>query len=95
AALVGTLAFGVLGGRLPWRWLLVAGLLVQPLEYWVQAAAAPVGLVAAAIAVAALVALLVGSVSDSVMRATPLPVLLMRAAGTKRAAAPAADTARA
>jgi MFS family permease len=56
AALLGTLAFGVIGGRLSWRWMLVAGLLAQPLEYWVQAAAAPVGLVAAAIAVAALAA---------------------------------------
>ncbi len=56
AALLGTLAFGVLGGRLSWRWMLVAGLLVQPLEYWTQAAAAPVGLVAAAIAVSALAA---------------------------------------
>jgi MFS family permease len=56
AALLGTLAFGMIGRRLPWRWLLVAGLLVQPLEYWTQAAAAPVGLIAAAIAVSGLVA---------------------------------------
>jgi MFS family permease len=56
AALLGTLAFGVIGGRISWRWMLVAGLLVQPLEYWMQAVAAPVGLIAAAIAAASLAA---------------------------------------
>lgn len=56
AALLGTLAFGSISGRFSWRWMLVAGLLVQPLEYWVQAVRAPVGLVAAAIALSALAA---------------------------------------
>jgi MFS family permease len=56
AALLGTLAFGMIGGRFSWRWMLVAGLLVQPLEYWAQAVAAPGGIIAVSIALASLAA---------------------------------------